>query len=121
MSISPFGEYVREKRTAANKSLREVADALEISHVYLGEVERGRRRVLPEKYWKKLAKEVPGITVKELEHLAAISEPLDPAAMEGASRDVVVALARTLEENPVMSDELAKKLLDLLEKRRKSR
>ena len=113
LPISPFGAYLREMRTAAGKSLREVADALSISHVYLGEVERGRRRVLPKKYWKKLAQCVPGISPAQLKKQVAASEPIDPASMEGPSREVVVALARKLEEDGI-SDSLARKLLEIL-------
>lgn len=120
MSISPLGAYLRDKRTASGKSLREVAKALSISHVYLGEVERGRRRLLPEKYWEKLVQLVPGTSVEELKAMAAASEPIDPAAVEGRSRDVVVALARTLEEGR-MSDEVARQLLEILEKEGSSR
>jgi transcriptional regulator with XRE-family HTH domain len=118
---SPFGTYLREKRTAAGKSLREVADALSISHVYLGEIERGRRRILPKKYWKRLAACVPGISRAELEDHAAASEPIDPAAIEeGPSRHVVVALARRLEEDDI-PESLARELVELLEKRGRDR
>lgn len=113
MPISPFGEYLRGARTASGKSLREVADALTISHVYLGEVERGRRRRLPEKYWEKLAEVIPEISVPELSQLAAASEPLDPAAMEGRQREIVVALARRLEQDGI-SEDLAQALLKML-------
>jgi transcriptional regulator with XRE-family HTH domain len=113
---SPFGAYLRKARIASGKSLREVADALSISHVYLGEVERGRRRILPEKYWGKLVRCIPELSTEELETLAAASEPLDPATMEGPSREVVVALARKLEEEG-MSDDLATKLLRILQDR----
>lgn len=113
MTASPFGVYLRSKRTEAGKSLREVADALSITHVYLGEVERGRRRALPERHWKKLAKVVPGITVSELKTLAAMSEPIDPASVEGPSREVVLALARKMEEGE-MSEALAARLLGIL-------
>jgi transcriptional regulator with XRE-family HTH domain len=116
LSISPFGAYLREVRTASGKSLREVADALGISHVYLGEVERGRRRTLPEKYWAALTEVLPQLSPEELESLASASEPLDPVAMEGRSREVVVALARTLEEEG-MSDDLANELLKILQRR----
>lgn len=118
VSTTPFGVYLREARTAAGKSLRDVADALGITHVYLGEVERGRRRSLPEKYWEKLAEVVPGVEVEELEATAAASEPLDPAAMEGRGREVVVALARALEEEDGMPEELANRLLAVLRERR---
>lgn len=115
MPISPFGEYLREARSASGKSLREVADALSISHVYLGEVERGRRRMLPQKYWETLAEAIPNVSVRQLSELAAVSEPLDPATMEGRQRDVVVALARKLEQEG-MSEDLAQALLKMLGK-----
>lgn len=115
MPISPFGAYLREARTASGKSLREVAEALTISHVYLGEVERGRRRILPAKYWGKLAEVIPDLSVPELSEFAAASEPLDPAEMEGRNREVVVALARKLEQEGI-SEELAQRLLEMLER-----
>lgn len=116
MSISPFGAYLREKRTAAGKSLRSVAEALSITHVYLGEVERGRRRILPEKYWTALAREIPGVSVSELDEMASASAPLDPSEMEGRPREVVVALARALEDGG-MSDDVADRLLKILEEK----
>ena len=115
MTASPFGVYLRERRTAAKKSLRVVATALGITHVYLGEVERGRRRILPEKYWKDLAKIVPGVTVSELRTMAVSSAPIDPSAVEGPERDVVVALARTLDEEG-LSDDDAHQILKILKK-----
>jgi transcriptional regulator with XRE-family HTH domain len=120
LSISPFGAYLREVRAASGKSLREVADALGISHVYLGEVERGRRRTLPKKYWESLVEVVPAFSRAELESLAGASEPLNPAAMEGRSREVVVALARKLEEG-AMTDDLANRLLKILQQRESRR
>lgn len=119
MPNSPFGAYLRDARVASGKSLREVAEALSISHVYLGEVERGRRRTLQEKYWQALADIIPKVTVPELARHAAASEPLDPATMEGRSRDVVIALARRLEEND-MPDDVAARILRILEERERT-
>jgi transcriptional regulator with XRE-family HTH domain len=115
VTVSPFGAYLRERRTSAGVSLRSVADELGISHVYLGEVERGRRRLLPDKYWERLSEVVPGITVDELRAMAAASAPLDPSSVEGPGREVVVALARRLEEDG-LSDDVAGQILRLLEK-----
>jgi hypothetical protein len=83
-------------------------------------VERGRRRVLPKKYWKRLAACIPGISRAELEDFAVASEPIDPAAIAGPSRHVVVALARRLEEDDI-SDSLAERLLELLKERGRDR
>ncbi len=118
MTPSPFGLYLREKRIAAKKSLREVAKALGISHVYLGEVERGRRRVLPEHHWDALMRAVPGTTKADLRRLAAQSEALDPVGLEGAGRKVVLALARKLDEEGITEDE-AEQFLSLLKRKRR--
>jgi transcriptional regulator with XRE-family HTH domain len=40
---SAFGRYLRGKRQRARLSLRAVAEKLGVTHVYLGEVERGVR------------------------------------------------------------------------------
>lgn len=114
MPNSPFGAYLRERRLKAGLSLREVADALSISHVYLGEVERGRRRTLPEKYWEVLSQTIPDVSVPDLSAHNAASEPIDPAMVEGRKRDLVIALARRLEDGD-MSEDLAAELLKMLE------
>lgn len=116
MEPSPFGRYVRQKRIEAQKSLRAVAEALGVSHVYLGEIERGRRRMLPEAHWADLIKAVPGITKKELEARAAESAPIDPVDFEGPARDVVLALARRLDSQDLTKKEI-KELLGVLERR----
>jgi transcriptional regulator with XRE-family HTH domain len=41
-----FGELLRRRRQAANRSLKEVADLLGCSVVYMSDVERGRRNPL---------------------------------------------------------------------------
>jgi transcriptional regulator with XRE-family HTH domain len=43
MANESFGELVRKSRRASNKSLQEVADALQVTPVYVSEVERGKR------------------------------------------------------------------------------
>lgn len=46
-----FGSYVRDLRTAAGLSQRALAGRLGVSHVYLGEVERGKRDHLIRERW----------------------------------------------------------------------
>lgn len=113
MDPSPFGIYLRHKRVSAGKSIREVARALGISHVYLGDVERGKRRTLPENYWPALIEAVPGITKRELEAHAAESAPIDPISLHGPVRDIAVALARRLRSRDLTSIEI-QQLLCLL-------
>ncbi len=56
---SQFGQYIRRKRREVGWSLRQLADALGCSHVYLGEVERGVRAPFGEKWWPRLAETLP--------------------------------------------------------------
>ena len=114
MNPSPFGVYLRQCRTAAGRSLREVAAHLGISHVYLGEVERGRRRILQEPHWDALVEIIESITKEELRAKSAQSEPLDAAKVEEPGRGVVVALARKLDEGGITEAE-AHRILSILE------
>lgn len=114
MRPSPFGEYIKQKRLEAALSLRDVADAIDVSHVYVGEVERGRRRSMPKEHWRALARAIPGVTEKELRLRAALSAPLDPSEMEGRERDVVVALARRIESGSLSATDL-EHLLEILD------
>lgn len=43
MASESFGELIRKSRRANNKSLQAVADALNVTAVYVSEVERGKR------------------------------------------------------------------------------
>lgn len=43
MKSGSFGELIRSSRRRLNKSLQDVADALEVTAVYVSEVERGKR------------------------------------------------------------------------------
>lgn len=111
-----FGEYLREKRLAAGISLRKLADDLEITHVYLGEVERGKRRTLPESYWPDLVRRVPGISEAGLRAAADISAKvtIDPADHQGEVRDLAIVLARKLATGDVSNDK-ARKMLRILQ------
>ena len=72
---SAFGAYVREAREQAKLSLRQVANKLGVSHVYLGEVERGVRGPMDQKHWPLLMKTIPGITKQNLADTAKLSRP----------------------------------------------
>ena len=64
-----FGELIRASRRRLNKSLQDVADALNVSVVYVSEVERGKR---------------PPFTMERLPALAAVLE-LDLADLKAAA------------------------------------
>ena len=110
-----FGEYLRTRRVAAGKSLRQVADALGITHVYLGEVERGKRRTLPKSYWPGLVREIDGVALIDLGAAAERSATytVDPADHVDEVRDLAIVLARKLATNDISNDE-ARKVLRIL-------
>ncbi|NRD45960.1 hypothetical protein HRD50_15715 [Corallococcus exiguus] len=89
-------------------SLRAVADRLGLTHVYLGEVERGVRGPLPKKYWPVLIETIPGITESELERKAAQTKPLQLALEDAPPRyqELGLALARRIERRDLQNKEL---------------
>ena len=109
---SSFGAYLRRMRVAAGKSLREVAEAVGISHVYLGEVERGARGPLKPEHWDALIRAIPGVTRAELRREADTSRPLE-IDLAGAPRpyqNLALALARRFKRRDLSEAELAKLL-----------
>jgi transcriptional regulator with XRE-family HTH domain len=109
---SSFGAYLRRMRVAAGKSLREVAEAVGISHVYLGEVERGVRGPLKPEHWDALIRAIPGITRVELRREADTSRPLeiDLAGAPRTYQNLALALARRFKRRDLSQSELAKLL-----------
>lgn len=98
-----FGEMVREARIQADLSLRQLAEELDVSHVYLGEVERGKRRSLPPRHWDRLVELLPTLTVADLREAAERSKSVtvDPLAHTGQVRDLAITLARKLATDEV--------------------
>jgi transcriptional regulator with XRE-family HTH domain len=64
-----MGGYLRDLRVAAGLSLREVAARLGTSHVYWGEIERGKKQLPPER-WTQIVAIIPGVTERALSELA---------------------------------------------------
>lgn len=113
--MTAFGRYLREQRIAAKKSLRAVAELVGVTHVYLGEVERGVRGPLKRERWAALIAAVPGITVEGLERAAATTRPVRLALDDDHPkyRDLGVALARRIERKDLDDNQL-RALLDIL-------
>ena len=111
-----FGAYLRRMRVASRRSLRDVAGALGISHVYLGEVERGVRGPLRPEHWDALLKAIPGMTRLELERSAAASRPLAMDISDAPPRyqDLAMALARRLKNRDLTGAQISR-LLKVLE------
>jgi len=110
---TPFGKLIRDKRVLAELSLREVAARLEITPVYLGEIERGKRAPLKRKYWAVLIDTVPGLTTEALEEAAAKSGRIDIAVEDAPSEVHGLALAlyrRAASLSPAQKRELMRLL-----------
>lgn len=105
-----FGRYIRAQRVAADVSLRAAARALDVSAVYLGEVERGVRPPLKETHWNALIRAVPTIERTALEHLTAKSRPiqLDLRDSPPQYQDLALALARRIEKQNLSRVDLEK-------------
>jgi transcriptional regulator with XRE-family HTH domain len=61
-----IGQYLRDQRVLASLGLRETAARIGVSHVFLGEVERGRK-LMPRERWARVAQAIPGVSERELE------------------------------------------------------
>jgi transcriptional regulator with XRE-family HTH domain len=107
-----FGAYIRRMRIQCGRSLREVAQTVNISHVYLGEVERGVRGPLRPEHWDALIKAIPGLVREELEDHARASRPLQVDLADAPPRyqDLALALARRFERRDLSKAQLDKLL-----------
>ncbi|HAA59284.1 MAG TPA: hypothetical protein DCE42_31335 [Myxococcales bacterium] len=105
---TPFSKYLREKRIEAEMSLRHLASILGVSHVYLGEVERGVHKTLPRRHWPKLINAIENITLEALEEEEAKSNPvlLSLEQVPPKYRDVGIALARRVRDQDLEEDDL---------------
>ena len=105
-----FGRYIRSQRAAAGISLRSAAKALDISAVYLGEVERGVRPPLKETRWDALIRVVPTIDREVLERLTAKQRPIQLDLRDAPPRyqDLGLALARRIEKQNISTIDLEK-------------
>lgn len=105
-----FGRYIRRQRIAAEVSLRSAAKVLDVSAVYLGEVERGVRPPLKEAHWDALIRAVPTIERATLERLTAKARPiqLDLRDAPPQYQDLALALARRIEKKNISTVDLEK-------------
>jgi transcriptional regulator with XRE-family HTH domain len=113
--MSLIGNYIRNKRLEADLGLRETADRIGCSHTFLGEVERGVRETLPDKWFEKIVEVIPGTTIAELHEKAARSGTLQLNIRDVPPQyqDLGLALARRIEKGD-LPDETIAQLLRLL-------
>lgn len=103
------GSYVRSKRHAAGLSLRDVATAIGVSHVFMGEFERGIRRSIKAERLEKLAEVIPGFNIKEYER-CSLSQRALKISLEDAPpeyQDLGLALARRIEKRDLKPAEVS--------------
>lgn len=105
-----FGQYLRRMRSKANVSLRSAAKSLDISAVYLGEVERGVRPPMKEKHWDKLIKIIEDIDLETLRRLSANTKPLQLDLRDSSPnyQNLGLALARRIEKENIPSKDFDK-------------
>lgn len=107
--MNEFGALLRKRRVEADKTLREVAAALKVSHVFLGEVERGTRPALKRERWGNLIEILPSLTIAELEAAAEVSKPIriDVANKSRDVQDLAVLLNRRITDNSLQPDQIS--------------
>jgi transcriptional regulator with XRE-family HTH domain len=101
---------------AAGLSLREVAEAVGVSHVYLADVERGVRPPLRAEHEPKLLGKIVGLNQMELNEARELSRPIKITLENTPSRyvDLTIALARRYERDN-LTDSKLNKILALLQ------
>ncbi|MBR7741907.1 helix-turn-helix transcriptional regulator [Phycicoccus sp. BSK3Z-2] len=103
-----LGDYVREQRTAAKLSLRQLSELAGVSNPYLSQIERGLKRPSAE-ILQQLAK---GLEVSA-ESLYVRAGFLDAGAVSSDSG--VPDVRRAIAEDPVLTARQKKTLLDIYE------
>lgn len=96
MNLESFGELIRASRRRLNKSLQDVADALEVTAVYVSEVERGKRPPFRTERLPALSR-VLELDLKELMAAAWVEKKMiewDPSSASDKQIEALVALAR---------------------------
>lgn len=100
VQANEFGRYLRRKRNEAGLSLRALAEKMEVSAVYLGEVERGVRGPINDSRWDDLIKAIPSISRDELTRLSMKSKPMQLNLSDSPPeyQNLAMALARRIEK-----------------------
>ena len=114
-----IGKFLRGLRIENQEILKDMADRLEVSSAFLSAVENGKKK-MPDSWYEKLAN-LYTLTEEQREELKkAVMESSDVVELDVAhsacyQRDLAVSFAREFNS---MDEDLCKKLLDLLNKKR---
>lgn len=114
-TATPYGALLRERRVAKGLSLRDVANELNVSHVYLADVERGSRGPLKPEHEPALLCVLTNTTADELDRARALSRPLKITLGNTPPQyqDLTIAFARRIERQN-LGDVKLRQLLALL-------
>lgn len=114
MRTTKAGSIVRDARVEAGKTLREVAEALGISHVQLGNMERGTSPV-GGKYLAGLKKVLPNLDLDAVREAAEGERPiqLNLRSLPPSYQSLGMVLARRI-ENQDLEPTTMKELFRLL-------
>jgi transcriptional regulator with XRE-family HTH domain len=107
------GQYIRKQRLASGLSLRELADQLGVSHVFVGGIERGTKSV-PDTMVDRLAEHVEGIKVATLRKYMSDAFPVrfEISKAGAVERSLAAAFAQKAERG--FSEEELKALRSIL-------
>lgn len=95
MGTTPLGNYLKTMREAAGISVREAARRVHVSHVFLGELERGVRKGIKEERVKDFCAGLPGVMEAKLRSCLAASRPVEIDLTDAPQyRPLAMALAR---------------------------
>lgn len=111
---TPYGALLRERRVQAGLSLREVAEHIGVSHVFLADIERGTSGPLKPEREPALMEALPNIHKHELISARASSTyKITPATTPAKYMDMTAAFARRIERGN-LSDTKVHRILELL-------
>lgn len=98
-NTTPYGALLRERRVQAKLSLREVAEHIGVSHVFLADIERGVTTALKPDREPALLEALPNLTRGELDAARKASQlKITISSTPPKYVDLTMAFARRLEE-----------------------
>lgn len=112
MRLTPFGEAVRILRMKYGFSLKQMADAMDISSAYLSSIEFGEKRLAQKHIDSAIAFFKGTVTAEQLESVRVAAEQskkiIDTSDLSADARGFVAAFARKLQEGNEPTPEIVR-------------
>ena len=114
--LTPFGKFTRKLRIDNGELLKDMAEKLGVTSSYLSAIENGKRNV-PKKWLDKLTSiyeldELQQKGLKKSIEESKITNKVDVANMKNSDKDLMLALARSIEEMKPEDKEIIKKIVN---------